>query len=110
MKTVHGVQFLDKLTNRIITSSPYAHQDANEVRAWTATGELVVAVSRSYLYYPGETTSDSGWTEYFWSISGSDMLPDWTNQAEQEFSSWRDAMEYALAAMEIPVTELDNVL
>jgi hypothetical protein len=100
MTTIHSVQFCDTTQNLDITGSPSRELDADEVRVWTADSELIVAVS-----YRGEYGGDE------WQISGSDHIVSWTEHADYfSWNTWRDAVEFALILLGIPLAELDAVL
>jgi len=94
MPVIHSIQMFEDGDDRSAMPMPEFAQWADDVRLFTADAELIVQVQ---------------FDDTSWRITGSDHF-DWYKQSDESFRNAYEAIEYALALMLIPVSELEEAM
>jgi hypothetical protein len=97
MSRIHEIAMFENGDNQSTAPMPSFAAYADDVRLFTINGELIVQVELDIM------------KRGKWSITGSDRF-DFYHYGEEEFPSAYEAIEYALALMCIPLSELEEVM
>lgn len=94
MSVIHEIAMFENGDNRSTDPMPSFAAYADDVRLFTIDGELIVQVQ---------------FDDSYWHITGSDHF-NWYRERGQGFATALYAIEYALIMMNIPLSELEEVM
>jgi hypothetical protein len=97
MSVIHEIAMFENGDNRSTDPMPSFAAYADDVRLFTIDGELIVQVEKTKRHHE------------VWYISASDHLNCYPHRDERFMSAY-EAIEYALALMNIPLSELEEVM